>query len=128
MFLLLYELHVWSFCVPDSMQWSPWGGSHSTYQDITYHLWNLNVYSFFIKPSVDPILSQLHPVWTFLSNFIKIIISVILSSTTWHVKCFLLLQFFFYYTLYEFFIWPSFSLPFCCFVCPRYRYSIVVNI
>jgi hypothetical protein len=23
--------------------------------------------------------------------------------------------------LYEFFIWPSFSLPSCCFVCPRYR-------
>ena len=62
-------------------------------------LWNLNVYTFFLKPSVDPILSQQHPIRTFISNFIKIIISVILSSTTWPVKCFLLLQIFFFTTV-----------------------------
>ena len=80
---------------------TPWSGvllekltGFAANQEIPHILWNPKVhYRTHKRPPPVPILSQLHPVPTTASQFIKIHLNIILSSTTWSLQWSLSIRF-----------------------------------
>ena len=82
------KIHIW---IEDNYLLTPWSRvllekltGYAANQEITRILWNPKVhYRIHKRPPTAPILSQLHPVHTTTSHFLKIHLNIILPSTSW---------------------------------------------
>ena len=71
---------IFTYCVEQSPSWE--GNGFSGSQEISRILWNLKVhYRIHKRPPPVPIMSQLNPVHTPISHFLKINLNIIFPTT-----------------------------------------------